>query len=215
MSHISYQRAKWERAQRATLDDFNGQIPDGPICAPLGLGISLEPQRLQQRTRGKRYPQVHVTSDITDVREMLLKLNLSETTATLVIPYVNFLPRTSDAAAQGIIVIVGALQRRLDRLGFPLEVDGYMGTQTTAALAAISGPHWRDKTWLQLMGDVLAARGVQQVAIAPPSKAYRRLAPAYPGMSATGDFTLGLADLIADPVKLAVIAGVAYFLLKR
>lgn len=212
MSHISYQRAKWESAQRSTLADYGGRIPPGPIAAPMGLALA---PRLQRRTKGKRYPQVHVATNIPDVRDMLTRLKISETSATLAIPYVNFLPRTSDAAAQGIMVIVGALQRRLTQLGLPLRIDGYMGTQTTAALEIVAGPNWRDKTWLQLMGDVLAARGPRRVVIPKQGKAYQRLAPAYPGMSPTGDFTLGLADLIANPVKLAVVAGALYLLLKR
>lgn len=208
MSHISYQRSKWESAQRATRNDFGGQLPEGPITAPLGLGLK---PRLQRRTAGKRYPQVHVTTNIPDVRDMLMQLGLYETSATLVIPYVNFLPRTSDAAAQGIMVIVGALQRRLHGLGFPLRTDGYMGTRTTAALEVVSGPNWRDKTWLQLMGDVLAAKGPHRVAIPKQPPLYRRLAPAFPGMSPVGDFT----DLFTDPLKLVVAAGVIYWLVKR
>lgn len=93
-----------------------------------------------------------------DVRSMLEQLGVGAPLIEMGIQHAFQLPRTTDPYSAGMIILVKAIQRGLNRLGFDLGVDGGLGDQTVAALTHISGPRWYDKSWLQLMGDVLNAK---------------------------------------------------------
>jgi lysozyme family protein len=90
-----------------------------------------------------------------DVRDMLLQLGVGHNNATMLIPYMFFLPRTCDPDAQGVMFVVAALQNGLNRRGANLQTDGYLGKKTAAAIRRVSGPTWVDKTWVQIAGDIL------------------------------------------------------------
>ena len=91
-----------------------------------------------------------------DLREMLLASGAGSFVAEMSIPYMNFLPTTTDPYAQGVIQIVKGLQRLLVRRGAQLDVDGGMGTKTVTALKVYAGPRWYEKSWAQLYADVMA-----------------------------------------------------------
>jgi hypothetical protein len=93
-----------------------------------------------------------------NIREMLLAAGIGQFNATMSIPYMYFLPRTCDPAAQGVIQIVEGLQNLLRARGERVPLDGWMGKQTIDAVLKFSGATWRDKSWMQIYGDVLRGR---------------------------------------------------------
>lgn len=90
-----------------------------------------------------------------DLRDMLLTAGVGQYNATLAIPYMNFLPSTTEPYAQGTRLIVQGLQRMLNQRGARLAVDGGFGVKTIRALIAYAGPRWPEKSWAQLYADVI------------------------------------------------------------
>lgn len=93
------------------------------------------------------------TSSARDVRQMVKQMGIGEVNASLVIPSMFLIPRTTDPDAQATILIIQALQQ-----GLSLPATGILDTPTVRALARVSGPGWHAKTWAQLYDDVQAAR---------------------------------------------------------
>ena len=93
-----------------------------------------------------------------DIRSMLEQLGIATPLIEMAIEHAFQLPRTTDPYSAGMIILVRAIQGGLNQLGYDLEVDGGLGKQTVAALQRVSGPRWYDKSWVQLMGDVLSAK---------------------------------------------------------
>lgn len=93
-----------------------------------------------------------------DMRELLLGLGIGDHLATIAIPYLSYLPQTTDAASQGVMLIVAGIQQELNRKGWRVRVDGQLGPRTARAIAQATGPGWSQRTWGQLAGDVAAAR---------------------------------------------------------
>lgn len=96
--------------------------------------------------------------DRPDLRDMLLKSGAGSYMAEMSIPYMNFLPGTTEPYAQGVIQIVKGLQRLLVRRGARLAIDGGMGKDTLAALKVYAGPRWYEKSWAQLYADVIEGK---------------------------------------------------------
>jgi len=90
-----------------------------------------------------------------DVREELLKLGMNSETATMAIPYVWFLPGTTDPFSPVTIMLVEGIQHRLRTLGVTTRGDGFLDPATEAAIRRISGPGWKSKPWITIVGDVL------------------------------------------------------------
>lgn len=134
-SYIDYHKTKWNAAKDKS-----------QTITPMGLGDS------HPITMSKFNPPIPRAQHYgaLNERQQLQKLGVGEVHATLAIPYLYYLPRTSDADAQGVQVIVAALQRAL---GVP--ETGYMGDRTANAIEAVSGSDWFDKRWNQIVGDVL------------------------------------------------------------
>ncbi len=101
--------------------------------------------------------RMKVRGRIPDLRSMLEQLGVGAPLIGMAIENAFMLPRTTDPYSAGMIITVKGIQRGLNRLGFDLGVDGGLGEQTSAALEIVSGPNWYDKSWVQLMGDVLSA----------------------------------------------------------
>ncbi len=146
-----------------------------------------------------------------DTRDMLLAAGIGEYVATMSLPYMFFLPRTSDPYAQGVIQIVQGLQTLLNRHGADLEVDGGLGKKTIAALAKFSGPRWHDKSWAQLYGDVLRGRrwgGIirqERGGPKPGAMGYDYVSPPNPlGSSLVG-------DVLMSPIAWAGAAALAWW----
>lgn len=100
------------------------------------------------------------------IRSMLSAAGVGDFNATMSIPYMYFLPRSCDPNVQGVMQLVEGLQNLLNAKGAHLTVNGWMGAETAAAVRRFGGATWRDKTWLQLYGDVMrgrVARGQTQV----------------------------------------------------
>lgn len=138
-----------------------------------------------------------------DIRRMVLDMGIGEATATLAIPYMFFLPRTTDPAAQGVQVIVRGLQKGLQRIGSPVQPTGFLGPNTARAVRLVSGDGWFDKTWAQIYGDVLEAQKI----------GYRIPLVAIPYTGATP--TAGIVDFATSPLGLAALAVGGYLWFKR
>lgn len=93
-----------------------------------------------------------------DLRDMLLAAGIGQFNAQQSIPFMNFLPSTTDPYAQGVIQLVQGLQRLLNKRGGRVTVDGGMGEQTLRELVKYAGPRWYDKSWAQLYGDVISGK---------------------------------------------------------
>lgn len=93
--------------------------------------------------------------DRPDLRDMLLLSGAGSFAAEMSIPYMNFLPGTTEPYAQGVQQIVRGLQRLLVRRGARLAIDGGMGQHTVDALKVYAGPRWYEKSWAQLYADVI------------------------------------------------------------
>jgi len=128
---------------------------------------------------------------------MLLAAGLGEMGATLAIPYMYFLPRTSDPYTQGVMTIVEGLQRLLRAKGAPLATDGGLG-QDTAKYLGVIVPDWNEHTWASIYGAVLAS----------PHRFAASKAVAMSGLGATG----GLSD---NPVAWLLGGAAIYWLFLR
>lgn len=116
--------------------------------------------------------------------------------------YVFFLPRTCDPYAQGVMLLVEAIQNVLASKGAPLVPDGGLGEETARYIRIVSGPGWVDKTWVKLLGEALAA---------PPFEK-PRLSPALTHPVPVGGF---LDDLFASPLPLLAGAAAVYWFFIR
>jgi hypothetical protein len=97
-----------------------------------------------------------------DVRQMLLELGVGSFNAEMAIQYAFMLPRTVDPYAPGVMILMEALQRGLNKLGCDLFVDGGLGAETEQCLIAVSGSRWYDKSFVQLMGDILTSDPIKK-----------------------------------------------------
>lgn len=98
--------------------------------------------------------QKHRTHQL-DLRDMLLKAGVGQFNAIMSIPYMNFLPGTTEPYAQGVLQLVAGLQRLLNAKGAHLICDGGLGADTVREIIPWSGPRWMDKSWAQIYRDVL------------------------------------------------------------
>jgi len=90
-----------------------------------------------------------------DLPTMLTTAGIGRYKQAMAIQYMNFLPRTCDLYAQGVILIVQGLQNLLKGHGADLEADGDFNPATEEVLKQFAGPLWYDKSWAQLYGDVI------------------------------------------------------------
>jgi lysozyme family protein len=102
----------------------------------------------------------------TTLRQMLLAAGVGQFTAVMSIPYMMFLPSTTDPYAQGVIQLAQGLQRLLKKRGAPIRVTGMLDAETVSALQYYAGPRWYEQSWAQLYAAVLDGRSW---------KGYRRL----------------------------------------
>jgi hypothetical protein len=130
---------------------------------------------------------------------MLIDAGVGQYTADMSIPYMNFLPRTCDPYAQGVMQIVQGLQRLLNDRGAELEVDGGMGAATLAEMLVYTGPGWVDKSWAQIYDDVITGKKW------PGWKRVSRLAATHEPMGSA------LTDLVTNPIVLVGAGLLAYW----
>jgi hypothetical protein len=139
--------------------------------------------------------------------EMLATAGVGQFNAPMSVPYMYWLPSTCDPAAQGVIQIVEGLQNLLNARGARLEVDGWMGAPTVRALMPYAGADWRDKTWMQLYGDVL--RGRRAAGFEP----VRAIATdGYTAETGLGDLA---STILTNPLAWIAGGAAAYYVLGR
>ncbi len=146
-----------------------------------------------------------IRSRRSNVREMLIAAGVGQFNVTMSLPYVWFMPRTCDPYAQGIMQLVQALQNVINARGGNLEISGWLDGPTQRELARYAGPSWGDKTWVQLLGDVMNA---------PERKAPAATAalPSDLPSSAVGDL---VGDVLYSPVALAATGALVYLMLRK
>ncbi len=137
-----------------------------------------------------------------DLRAMLLAAGVGQFNAQLSIPKMMIGVRSCDPYDQGVMQVVQALQNVMNAKGASprLELTGFLDAPTQRELRRYSGSSWQDKSWAQVLGDVLdnqPAPRAAAAAIAP--------VPREPGL---GDF---VGDVLYSPLGLAA-AGVAAWL---
>jgi len=136
-----------------------------------------------------------------NLREMLLAAGIGEYNAILSLPYMYFMPRTCDPYMQGVMQLVEGLQNLLRGRGARITMNGTLGADTAAAVARFSGPGWRDKTWMQIYGDVLRGRVLDPPAMPEPEPV---------------EATSGILDAVAtNPLAWLAGGAAAYFFLGR
>ena len=94
-----------------------------------------------------------------NARQMLMDLGSKPSLATMALPYVWFLAGTTDPDAQGVIEIVNAVQRGLQKLGYKVMVSGVLDRPTAEALDRLMPPKgvWVNSTWIVIMQAILRA----------------------------------------------------------
>ncbi len=147
-----------------------------------------------------------------DLRDMLLAAGIGQFNAQMSIPYMNFLPNTTDPYAQGVMQLVRGMQTLLNKRGGRLVVDGGMGETTIRELTKYAGPRWYDKSWAQLLGDVIAGKrwpGYQRedrAGLSPEEAAAEHEAD-------LAEYTSvgGITDTLTSPVVLLAAAGFVWW----
>jgi hypothetical protein len=143
-SYVSYNMSKYKAAQRLS----NELTRDAQE-------LLVEPGPLMHKPLKVRQHLPKVRRD--NLRAQLLQLGTNQSVATLALQYMSFLPRTSDADAQGVQAIIKGLQRH-----FGLPATGYLDAKTGAYIRRVCGPNWFDMNWASIMSHVLASpRGPQ------------------------------------------------------
>jgi hypothetical protein len=131
-----------------------------------------------------------------NVRKMVMEIGgIGSFNASLVIPQMFLMARTTDPDAQATILTVEGVQRAINRVGGHVDVNGLLTPETVQALRKVSGASWMSKTWLQIYGDFgdMIARRMS-------------IAPASPGGMAVGDsFTAVPAAVLAGGVVLLLL----------
>ncbi|MDP2607322.1 MAG: hypothetical protein Q8S00_32695 [Deltaproteobacteria bacterium] len=156
-SYAKYQLAKFQEAR--TPGDYVGVVTQTEFRPNVG---SLQ-----------RYGAPNLRSQLTST-------GVGEVHATLAIPYMGFIPRSSDADSQGVQIIIKAIQKRLG-----VKVTGYLDDSTQAAIQHVSGDDWFDKNWGAILGDAIIKPGLS-------------------GYVSVGDVTGGLASM-AKPLGLVAL----------
>ena len=92
------------------------------------------------------------------VREMLINFGVPDYLASPAIPFMQFTPSYSDPDSPQTIQVIKGLQNGLRMLGYhKVKSTGVFTVDSAIATKEISGPAWRDKTWIQLYGDIQSA----------------------------------------------------------
>jgi hypothetical protein len=90
-----------------------------------------------------------------DVTNVLLDMGMDRANAEMAVPFMFMMPATTDPYSPTIIMIVATIQKRLAAKGYANKGRGFVDKATANALNQLAGRKWRNKTWLQLCGDVL------------------------------------------------------------
>lgn len=90
-------------------------------------------------------------------RSILLRLGISDFNATQIIPYLFTSSMTTDPKSPMIILLVRAIQQKLNMMGAGLVETGYLDMPTAAALTQLSGGRgWARWAWSDIVQLVLA-----------------------------------------------------------
>jgi len=144
------------------------------------------------------------------LREYLLAAGVGQYALEMSIPYMNFLPGTTEPYAQGVLQLVKGLQRLLNRHGAKLVEDGGVGVETVAAIQVFAGPRWKEKSWAQIYADVLRGE---------PWPGYRRIDREIPLMAGVrgygGELSGFVGDVMASPLPWIGLGALIYVMAKK
>jgi hypothetical protein len=142
-------------------------------------------------------------------RELVSAIGIGQFNATMVIPFLLMAPATTDPKSPPIMMLVRHLQMQLTAMGWPGEQTGYLDMPTAAALERLVGPGWMNRTWSQVVGNVVSARK-NHVSLAPIATQVIT----YTAPEATGAFDF-LPDLPGGTMTYVALGGLAYYLYKN
>lgn len=142
-------------------------------------------------------------------RNLLIQLGVGDFNATMMIAYLFVSPMTTDPKSPMIILMVKALQKKLNALGANLIVTGYLDRPTAAALTGLFGTDkWTSWAWSDVIASVVKApiRDISIKEVPPATK--------YP-IAATGDMPLGLPDVPGGLLTYAAAGAALYYFMRR
>jgi hypothetical protein len=98
-----------------------------------------------------------VRGGYSDVPTILRSFGVGQYNLPMAMQYAFMIPRSTDPDAQGVILMVEAVQRGLQMLGASVQVSGILDQTTVNYLRRVSGLSWHGKTWVQILGDLSSA----------------------------------------------------------
>jgi len=138
-------------------------------------------------------------NNVYSARSTLLSLGVSEVKATFAIrQQIQLAPMYSDPDAGGTVIIVKAVQRGLNQIGFPVVETGKLDPETAKGIERASGPNWYRKTWLDIAKDIVVLRQTGYQLTGPLGR--------HDG--------LGAVPGVSQLAGLALIGGIAYLAFK-
>lgn len=105
-----------------------------------------------------RFQMVRNTYQPKTSRDLLLDLGVGQYNATMLVETLMMAPATTEASASPTMLLVGAIQDAMNTMGSELVVTGYLDQPTAQALTQIAGAGFMNRSWFDVVKDVVAAR---------------------------------------------------------
>lgn len=93
-----------------------------------------------------------------EARTIFRELGAGEVRAQLATQWAFHKPITSQPGAAGSESAIGLIQRGLQSLGCAVKTDGKLDPLTAQCLLDLSGPNWKNMTWLEHGKAILSLR---------------------------------------------------------
>lgn len=104
-----------------------------------------------------------------EARTIFRKLGAGEVNAQLATQWAHHKPITSEPSAIPSESVVRLIQRGLMSVGCAVKPSGRMDALTAQCLADVSGPNWKNMTWLQHGKNIVKMREMGQTVNSVPS----------------------------------------------
>lgn len=152
-----------------------------------------------------------------NARDLLVKLGIGQFNATMVIQYMFIAPATTDPKSAPVMLLVKHLQQKLQALGYPVIVNGYLDRTTASAIQEVVGPGWESVAWGETVRGVLAASADDPRALIAASYSVGSQKPpiVLPPSSAVGDDGIAAKLGVSPGILGALIAVGAYVVYEK
>ncbi len=105
-----------------------------------------------------RFAMIRATYQPKTSRDLLLDLGVGQYNATLMVETLMMAPATTEAAAAPTMMLVGHVQEAMNDMGAELVRTGYLDQPTAQALAQVAGARFLERSWYDVIKDVVVAR---------------------------------------------------------